>query len=111
MSDQITKLYRYERGYEVDSDYIHDGSIRLDIHNIMRYTEKGYWIRKGHELLGKERWVSRTGKKRYAYPTTDEALVNFVTRTEMALRYNQDAVIRSKGFLKVSNEMLKARES
>lgn len=42
-------------------------------------TPKGYWIGFGSADLRSEcRWVSKTSKKRYAYPTKEEALHGFL---------------------------------
>jgi len=46
---------------------------------IIKETEKGFWI--DHEL-GDKKWVNKTARKRYAYPTIDEAVVSFRARRE-----------------------------
>lgn len=47
-------------------------------------TPKGYWIGFGGfhiaDLRSECRWVSKTSKKRYAYPSKEEALVGFLHR-------------------------------
>ena len=56
-----------------------------DEYDLFKETPKGYWIGYGH--FGKlhsswTKWVSKTARKRYAYPTKEEALVNFKARTK-----------------------------
>lgn len=53
----------------------------------VRETPKGYWIASYYDgdknnYIGKTRWVSKTAKKRYAYPTKKEALTNLVMRSK-----------------------------
>ena len=50
----------------------------LSEYNLYKETPKGYWI--GYRYS--KRWISKTGKKRYAYPTKKEALINYIKRTE-----------------------------
>ena len=87
------KFYRYEAVSYADID--HDGEyvrpripnveIVLTDFNLHKETLKGYWIGYGHPdngLQSHSRWVSKTARKRYAYPTKEEALTNYIKRTE-----------------------------
>jgi hypothetical protein len=48
---------------------------------LIKETPKGYWI--GYYKHSKPIcWVSKTSRKRYAYPTIPEALTGFIKRTE-----------------------------
>ena len=87
----MKEFYRYEAiTYAVmggDGDYkaptIPDPVIRLNTFYLVKETTKGYWINYSFgSLNGKPVWVSKTSKKRYAYPTKSEALNNFIKRTE-----------------------------
>ena len=53
-------------------------------------TPKGYWIVQPYDLIqsyGAERkWVSKTGKKRYAYPTKLEAMISFKARKKKQIK-------------------------
>lgn len=60
--------------------YYPDPKLVLDTYSLKRETPKGYWIQSG--FFGTPRWISKTSRKRYAYPTKEEALHNFVKRTE-----------------------------
>ena len=87
------KFYRYEAVQYANID--HDGEycrpsfpcprIELREFNVHKETPKGYWIGYGTPdgFMGKSRWISKiSGRKRYAYPTKEEAMVNYVKRTE-----------------------------
>ena len=88
------EFYRYEAHEYAALDY--DGEftsslfsnpkLSLYTYNLHKETPKGYWIGYGHPdngySQGDSRWVSKTAKKRYAYPTKEEALINFIKRTE-----------------------------
>lgn len=90
------KFYRYEAvQYAVlgiDGDFDSQGfpnpKLELRVYNLYKETPKGYWIGYG-SYLGlhyKGIWVSKTTKKRYAYPTKGEALMNYKLRTEKRLK-------------------------
>lgn len=70
------KLYRYERLRSSRLDAI----VRLSTFSVVPETPKGFWIR--DTMFYKKRWVSDSGKKRYAYPSKEEAYSNFLRRTE-----------------------------
>ena len=87
------KFYRYEvveyAEHDIDgelvSPLIPNPKLELREYDLFKETPKGYWI--GYGSLGYSRynwkkWVSKTCKKRFAYPTTEEAIINFVKRTE-----------------------------
>ncbi len=85
------EFYRYEistyvsmSDYGYGTDYLSYNRLNLITLNLHKETPKGYWIGYGDKtgLFSTSKWVSKTGKKRYAYPTKEEALVNFTKRTE-----------------------------
>lgn len=99
MTNPETKeFYRYEAVSYADMD--HDGeyvrplfpNVKLELrtYNLHKETPKGYWIGHGfyapHMLRGNSTWVSKTAVKRYAYPTKEEALTNYIKRTERRIR-------------------------
>lgn len=69
-------------------------SLILHTYSLHKETPKGYWIGYGHPFNGYQgeysRWVSKTARKRYAYPTKEEALHNFIKRTESRIKYFQN---------------------
>lgn len=87
MSD--LKFFRYEWKEYVEHDF--DGELirpkspnpRLELitFDLIGETEKGYWI--GNKNIPHlKKWVSKTSKSRFAYPTREEAIKNFITRTK-----------------------------
>lgn len=61
--------------------------IHLALFYLVKETEKGYWIRHQYDSINFKRWVSKTAKKRFAYPTKEEALNNLIIRTKRRLDY------------------------
>ncbi|NTU49579.1 MAG: hypothetical protein HGA87_01550 [Desulfobulbaceae bacterium] len=69
------KFYRYDA--YVWGDFLSVG-MRCEEYRLIRETPKGYWIE--DEWSIDKRWVSKTARKRYAYPTKAEALDSFIAR-------------------------------
>jgi hypothetical protein len=95
-SDGQMKFYRYRYtataigSFDYDSEYFNDygyDDVKLELEEflLVRETPKGYWIAPiwfggfGH-YPDEERWVSKTARKRHAYPTKKEALESFLAR-------------------------------
>lgn len=90
------KFYRYEliQYASIDSEAGYGNSLinfpRRNLlcheYNLFKETPKGYWIGHGNigegSLRSEGHWVSKTAKKRYAYPTKTEALNNYILRTK-----------------------------
>jgi len=62
-------LYRYDSTLTDGGQYVYCNEYRID-----RETPKGYWIE------NETKWVSSNGKRRWAYPTIEEAWESFVAR-------------------------------
>jgi hypothetical protein len=88
-------FYRYEHstsgGYGRDMDgeiipNIYPLTIHLELRKffLIKETTKGYWI--GYNRLQKYKWISKTSKKRFAYPTIEEAKINFIKRKESQIK-------------------------
>jgi hypothetical protein len=64
--------------------------LQLSTFNLFKETSKGYWIGYGsigdRKLRSNARWVSKTSKKRYAYPTRKEALESFILRKKSEIK-------------------------
>jgi hypothetical protein len=75
-------LYRYD-DHQVASfeDEIGRTAIYLSEHQVEKETPKGYWIGSYGKI-----WVSKTAKKRYAYPTKDEAWKSFQARKQRQIK-------------------------
>ena len=81
------KFYRYiEVSYE--------SGVQLDVkeYKLVRETPKGYWIIDDLWHYDEEsvetykKWVSKTARKRWAYPTIEEALTSFKARKNRQIR-------------------------
>ena len=91
-------LYRYEwREYasldsfgEYSKPNLPNPKLVLITYNLFKETPKGYWIGFGKpvndKLKNQAKWVSKTARKRYAYPSKKEALNNFILRNEMRIK-------------------------
>ena len=83
------RFYRYysyqHASKDIDGEYCRptfiDPKIRCMEFLVISETEKGYWISESGFEYGK-RWVSKTSRKKYAYPTKEQAWENFLKRTE-----------------------------
>jgi len=78
------KFYRYVwvNYGEAYSDIV----LQLCEYNLYKETPMGYWIGYLGKLHCDGRWVSKTARKRFAYPTKEEAMVNFIKRTERRIK-------------------------
>ena len=78
------KFYRYDiyrsGSYNAFDEVVYKTTIQLTEYKMVKETPKGYWI----DVNGwnKVYWVSKTARKRHAYPTKEEAMVSFVIRTK-----------------------------
>jgi len=107
------KFYRYRAVQYADIDMFGEfssssflnPSIVLDTYNLVKETPKGYWIAYGGvtgNLTGEKRWISKTSRKRYAYPSKEEAMVNFIKRTESRINILQKQVDFCKSALSIA---------
>ena len=86
------EFYRY-----IDSS----STIHLDVWYGRRETPKGWWIAWDTYIDKKYwKWVSKTSRKRFAYPTREEAWTSFRLRKD-----RQNAILQQQ--LETSNELLK----
>ena len=98
------KFYRYvSKSYasidefgDIARSAIPDVRVVLEEYELLKETPKGYWIgfqslftsqrseewREEHLKNCWKKWVSKNGRKRFAYPTKEEAMNNYVLRTK-----------------------------
>ncbi len=62
----------------------------------VRETPCGYWIRM---MNGRERWVSKTSRKRYAYPSLKEAAQSYLQRKRHQVGWCKFYLKKAKHFL------------
>jgi len=65
-------------------------SLDLIIYHSIKETPRGYWIT-DYTYIDKH-WISKTSRKRFAYPTKKEAITNFVKRTEKRIKILQQTI-------------------
>lgn len=103
------KFYRYEYSEYAggDEDYgfnapkIPNPKLELRTYELIKETEKGFWI--GYKDISYKKWVSKTSKKRYAYPTKAEAMENFIIRTKYRIKFLQWEIDCCKIVLNLAN--------
>jgi hypothetical protein len=81
--------------------------LELRTYDLLRETLKGYWI--GYGSLGYsqyswKKWVSKTTKKRFAYPSEEEALINYIKRTERRIGILDSQLMACKISLNLAKE-------
>lgn len=95
------KFYRYDtvQYARMDSEYglsytASNTTLTCTQLNLIKETPKGYWIGYGFNIPGNLRseakWVSKTSRKRYAYPTKREAIESFIARKRLQKRILKD---------------------
>lgn len=114
------EFYRYEESQHADiNDFGEAGSsIRVNVKlitlNLHKETPQGFWIGYGYadegQLRSTSTWVSKTGKKRYAYPTKKLALQSFFKRKKQQVRILKNQLRRAEIALMDADEMLKIAE-
>lgn len=92
------KFYRYDIVRRVDGmDRIY-GQPVLSTFNLVKETPKGYWI----DVWMGNKWVSKYGKRRYAYPTKEEAIQSCIARTNKRISYcRRDLRVAESGLRKL----------
>lgn len=93
----VTKLYRY-----VTSTTTIDRMSTIDVvlkeFTVVKSTRCGYWFYDGF----KRRFVLKSGKKRFAYPNKESALVNFLKRKKKRIEYLENDLISEKVALRIA---------
>ena len=103
-------FYRYETmqyaSMGMDGDYIRpkfpDPKLELRTFDLIGETPKGYWI--GYTgRNSKFKWISKTSKKRYAYPTKEEAINAYIKRTTRRIEIMEYQISSSMIGLSLAN--------
>ena len=117
------KFYRFEESEYCGLDSALDGEfmdpnhpkplVRLITLNLHKETPQGFWIGYGEpsKLFSTSRWISKYGKKRYAYPSKEQALWSFFKRKKQQVRIVKNQVRRAERALEDAERMLKIHES
>lgn len=80
---EVKKLYRCEVNHQA-----YGAPLDFSSYPVLRTTPKGYWIAEYGNWIGDspEKWVSATARKRFAYPTKEEAFYNYLRRTQRYIK-------------------------
>jgi hypothetical protein len=112
------KFYRYEavqyavmdESGEYTNSHFPNPKLEIREYDLLKETPKGYWIgylnqygvKIGHPLW--QKWISKTSKKKFAYPTKEEALINFIKRTERRIRILDNQLTACKISLNIAKQ-------
>jgi hypothetical protein len=104
-------FYRYERAVTYFDEYSEPSvDFVLREYTDIAETRCGYWVvPSGYEYLAnknpefakkKRRFVLKTGRKRYCYPTKEQAWRSFVIRSKRSVEHCERHLRESKAVLK-----------
>lgn len=76
-------------GMDINGEWVSSGRYKVEVilneYHSVKETPKGHWITNPLKIY--KTWISNTSKKRYAYPTKEEALNSFRIRNMKRLTY------------------------
>jgi hypothetical protein len=90
-------LYRFD-----DMHYTTGVRVEGRKFRVIKETPCGYWI-KLFDCFDDKKWVSKGGKKRYAYPTEEEALTSFKARKRRQIQILENQLTRARAALRMAN--------
>ncbi len=96
----MTKFYRF-----VDRQYSDGVRIVKEEFNLAKETPCGYWIK--DEFFFGDRWVSKTARKRFAYPSESLALESFIARKKKQIRILESQLNQAKSAYQLGLELKK----
>jgi len=115
VADINISFFRYEAveyasiGYNVEYETLAfpNPKVELREYNLWKETPKGYWIGYGKPgaLNNGGIWVSKTARKRFAYPTKKEAMENFIKRNERRVKILSRQVDSCKISIRIAKHM------
>src|SRR3954471_1481851 len=101
------KFYRFEAIERGEAKIIPDPHLILRLLYLVKETPKGYWIAMGDPNrlhVAFKKWVSKTAKKRYAYPTEEEALNSFILKKKRQIKILKYMLARAQADLSIGIE-------
>ena len=66
---------------------------------LVKETPCGYWIddpKWYYSIIREMKWVSKTARKRFAYPSEEQAIESFVARKRQQIRYTKARLRRAE---------------
>ena len=107
-------FYRYElKGYPNIDQFGDPAEISWNLYmykyDLLKKTPKGYWIGFKEFSCGLtwKKWISKTAKKRYAYPTEKEALNAYILRSKRRVEILEDQTKNTKYGIYLAEQKIK----
>jgi len=95
------KLYRYERDHSEEENTYQVNCIEFEI---IRETEKGYWV--DLKIMDRPKFVLKGDVgKRFAYSTKRAALNNFIARTNRSILISKAMITESRKYLETAESL------
>lgn len=99
--------------YRYDIAYTHLNNVEIALHkfDLLKETPQGYWIvpnLRWHSLEAKEkhkRWIHKVSRKRFAYPTKEEALYSFIMRKKKQIIYCKRDMRNAEAALNIARKI------
>jgi len=88
-------FYRYNNEYNSGFTL---NVVKCLVFDEVRETPKGHYI-DSYTKYGNQRWVSKTSRKRFAYPTKKEALTSFLARKKRQVSILEHQLTNAKSGL------------
>lgn len=98
------KFYRFR-----DVQFEYGPKVIKEEFSLIKETPCGYWIEDHSwpfELSGQRWWVSKTSRKRFAYPSEEQAVESFVARKKQQIRYTKIRLIRAEEAYRLGLKMM-----
>ena len=95
--DNVHFLYRYED----QMTYPNTINIKLRKFRVVKWTPCGYWIQVYDFDPDYKKWVSKNGRKRFAYPTVEQAETNFIARKQKQILILESRLRQAKNALQI----------
>jgi len=102
------RFYRFE-----NVRYTTGVRVHLQEYTLIKETPCGYWIKPVWDYDDyHKKWVSKTARKRFAYPTQEEAITSFMARKRRQIQIIESQLIDARSALSAGSyiEMRLQRE-
>lgn len=95
----------YRCNYVQTSSFAYE--LTYDVYDMVKETPKGYWIifnqfKDFNDIKKLQRFILKNSKKKYAYPTKQEALRNFIIRKKSYMKNLEANLDLTKILFKIS---------
>lgn len=98
----VLKFYRFE-----DERTVYGIKVRERVFDLVKETPCGYWI-KLFSCFDDKKWITKTARNRFAFPTRKEALENFRARKRRQIQILTAQLDNAKTSLMIAEEKLNA---